>query len=110
MENEGSYQTYMNAIRQRVCAVCLDGRGDGSCGLTGRLCAIEAHLPRVVQAIAALQSNRMDDYVKAIESQVCGSCEQVGPDGDCRQRDLGECALATYLYLVIDAIDEVGRA
>lgn len=110
MDTEGRDEAYMDAVRRHVCAVCLDGRGDGSCGVTGRLCAIEAHLPRVVEAIAAVQSNRMEDYVKAIESQVCGVCEQVGPDGNCRLRNLGECALATYLYLVVDAVDEARQA
>jgi len=109
MKDAKSYQPYLEAIRRRVCAICLDGPGDGTCRLTGRLCAIEAHLPQVVEAIAAVQSNQMEHYVRAIESQVCSVCDQAGPAGGCRVRDRGECALATYLYLVVDAIEEARR-
>jgi hypothetical protein len=106
MMDQEPYQRYLDAIRRKVCVVCLDGRGDGRCGLSGRVCAIEAHLPGVIEAVAAVRSDRMDDYARAIESQVCGACDQGGIDGECRRRDLGECALATYLYLVVDAIEE----
>lgn len=106
MKDRKPYQTYIDALRRQVCAVCLDGRGDGSCGLTRRRCALDAHLPRVLEAIADVKSNRMHDYVEAIESEVCSSCDQLGHDGGCRLRSLGECALATYLSLVVDAVEE----
>ena len=55
------YQAYMDAIRRRVCAVCLDKRDDGSCHLAGgRLCAIEAQLPRVVEAVLAVRIEQTD--------------------------------------------------
>lgn len=106
MNDQRPYSAYLNSLRSHVCVVCLDGRGDGSCGLDGRTCAIQSHLPQVVEAFAAVQSTRMDDYATAMESKICASCEQVGPHGDCRLRDRGECGLATYLYLVVDAIEE----
>ena len=109
MGSEDRREEYMEAIRRHVCAVCLDGRGDGSCGINGRLCALEDHLPRVVEAIAAVQSNRMDDYIKAIESQICSACEHARPGANCRLRSVGDCALATYLYLVVDAVEEVNQ-
>ena len=109
MDSDGRREAYMEALRRHVCAVCLDGRGDGSCGLNGRHCALEVHLPRVVEVIAAVQSNRMDDYIKAIESQICGVCELGEPGANCRLRNAGECALASYLSLVIDAVEEVNQ-
>jgi hypothetical protein len=103
------YQAYMEAIRRRVCAVCLDGRDDRSCGLTGRVCAIEAHLPQVVAALSAVQSGSMLDYEAAIRAQVCPGCEHQDDQGTCRLRDHADCALDAYLSLVLDAVEDVNQ-
>jgi hypothetical protein len=100
-------QGYLEAIRRRVCSVCLDARDDGSCGLTGRTCAIEAHLPGVISAVAATHSRRMEDYVDAIRAQVCSHCRHQDSVGNCELRGAGDCALETYLYLVVEAIEEI---
>jgi hypothetical protein len=105
------YQAYWDAIRKRVCAVCLDATDDGGCALSGdRVCSLEAHLPAVVEALIKVQSDRMDDYVAAIEAQVCGRCGELDEQGRCRVRDRGECGLATYLSLVVDAVEAVKAA
>ena len=101
------YQEYWDAIVQRVCSVCLDQATDGSCGLPRRTCALQSHLPAVVSAICAVQSDRMDEYVAAVEKLVCARCGESEAGGGCRVRDRGECALSTYLSLVVDAIEEV---
>jgi hypothetical protein len=100
---------YMQAIRQRVCAVCLDSRDDNTCSLTGRICAVEAHLPRLVAALSSVQSTRMDEYAAAIRAQVCSSCEHEDASGRCELRDAAECALQSYLSLVLDAVEEVNE-
>jgi hypothetical protein len=97
----------MAAIRRRVCAVCLDSRDDRSCGLSGRSCAIETHLPRVVESLVAIDSSRLDDYVDAIRAQVCSHCDEQDSAGKCALRDQGDCALDAYLALVIEAVEEV---
>lgn len=109
-EKDTQYQAYWDAIRRRVCGVCLDQKDDGACGLTGRVCAIDTHLAGIVATVVAVQSDRMDDYVSAIQSQICGRCAQQDEQGRCGLRDKGECALDTYLYLVVDAVQEVREA
>lgn len=105
------YQAYMDAIRRKVCTVCLDQRDDGSCRLAGgRVCAIEAHLPGVVHAILSIESDRMEEYEAAIREQVCRSCSNQDAVGQCAIRERGECALYTYLFLVVDAIQEEKQA
>jgi hypothetical protein len=100
-------QEYMDAIRQRVCAVCLDSRDDKSCGLTGRTCAVEGHLPDLVRALSSVESSRMEDYAAAIREQVCSACQHQDVNGRCELRDGGDCALDAYLSLVLDAVEEV---
>ncbi len=100
-------QEYMDAIRRRVCGVCLDGRDDRSCGLTGRTCAVEDHLPSLVRALSSVQSPRLDDYAAAIREQVCSTCRCQDQRGRCELRYHGDCALDAYLSLVLDAVEEV---
>ena len=107
---DARYQTFLAAIQRRVCTVCMDQKDDGSCGLQGRTCAIEQHLPGVVEAVSAIDSDHMDDYVAALESQVCGHCTQQDTSGHCASREKGECALHAYLSLVVEAIQDVREA
>jgi hypothetical protein len=108
-ETDDARRIYMEAIRRHVCSVCLDSKDDGSCSLSGRVCAIEAHLPRIVDAILATRSRRMDDYYDAIQAQVCPGCRQQDQAGLCMLRNAGDCGLETYLPLVVDAIETVGE-
>lgn len=102
------YLAYWSAIQQRACAVCIDAADDGTCGLPrGRACAIETHLPTIVAAILSVHSDRMDDYVAAIEAAVCAQCPHQDSAGRCHLRASGECGLYTYLPLVVDAIEEM---
>jgi len=104
----GDYELYWDAIQRRACAVCLDAADDGSCGLPrGRTCALPAQLPLVVSAILSVKSDRMDDYIAAIEAAVCTRCPEQDAGGRCDLRNKGECGLSVYLPLVVDAIEEV---
>jgi hypothetical protein len=98
---------YWEAIRRKVCAVCLDVGDDGSCRLSGgRVCGVEEHLPRLVSTLRGVRSNRLDEYVAAVEAEVCVHCRQ-DEDRHCALRAGAECALYAYLPLVLEAIEEV---
>jgi len=90
-----------------VCSVCLDSRDDLSCGLTGRVCAIEAHLPRLVEVLSRIDSPRIDDYVVAVRNEICSGCRERRADGSCELRASATCALDAYLPLVVDALEDV---
>ena len=106
MSKRPLYRAYWEAIERTVCSVCLDRADDGSCGLTRRTCAIERHLPEMTKTLSAVQSPRMDEYVAAVEAEICARCpEQV--DGRCRLREAGDCALHAFLPLVLDAVEDV---
>jgi hypothetical protein len=105
---DDTYRRYQEALRRRVCAVCLDGKDDGSCGLgTPGTCAIERHLPRIVEAVLDVRARRDDAYAAAIEARVCGRCDDRDGLGLCHLRREGRCALAVYLPLIVEAIEEV---
>lgn len=103
------YQAYREAIRRRVCAICLDGADDGGCGLeaSAARCAIDEHLPRLVDAILDVQERHGETYAAAVESRVCGHCSHRDRLGFCSLRRDGRCAVSVYLPLVVEAVAEV---
>ena len=105
---EDGYEPYREAIRRRVCAICLDGADDGSCTLP-TACAIDEHLPRLVDAILDVRRRRDDAYAAAVEARVCAHCSHRDELGFCRLRRDGRCAMRVYLPLVIEAVEEVER-
>jgi hypothetical protein len=112
---EVTMQPYLDAIRRRVCAVCIDGIFDGKnqfvrCGLPKeRVCPIELYLPQVIKVVESIDSPRMGDYVTVLRDQVCAECEQT-PEGICELRLKADCALDRYFMLVAGAIEEVRAA
>jgi hypothetical protein len=107
-ENEDRYRAYRDAIRRRVCAICLDGADDGSCGLAGPpSCGIDEHLPRLVDAILDVRRRHDDAYAAAVEAKVCSHCSHRDALGLCRLRRDGRCTVSVYLPLVIEAVEEV---
>ena len=107
---EDRYQAYREAIRRRVCAVCLDGRDDGTCGLPDpTACAIDEHLPRLVDAILDVRTRRDDAYAAAVEARVCAHCSERDGLGLCRLRRDGRCTVSVYLPLIVEAVDEVAK-
>jgi hypothetical protein len=106
---EDRYRAYRDAIRRRVCAVCLDGADDGTCGLSGaRTCAIESLLPRLVDALLEARASHDGAYAAAIEARVCSHCPDRDALGQCRLRRDGRCALAVYVPLIVEAIEDAG--
>jgi hypothetical protein len=97
-----------DAIRRRVCAVCLDRRDDGSCGLDAtRVCALEDHFARIVEAVTAADGRGLEECRQAIRERVCSECSLQDNEGSCRVQQRAECALDAYLPLVVDAIREL---
>jgi hypothetical protein len=107
---EDPYRAYREAIRRRVCAVCLDGADDGACGLVGPpACAIDEHLPALVDAILDVRSRHDDAYAAVVEARVCSHCSHRDELGLCRLRRDGRCTVSVYLPLVVEAVEEVQR-
>lgn len=105
------YERYREAVRRRVCAVCLDGRDDGSCGLSEkRSCALEELLPHVVDTIREVRRAHGDAYAAAVEARVCSRCREQDPLGRCALRREGACALSVFLPLVVAAVAEADGA
>lgn len=105
------YRPYREEIRRRVCAVCLDGADDGSCALAHPpACALEEHLPRLVDTIRDVAARQAGEYAATVEARVCSRCLHRDELGRCRLRRDGRCAVSVYLPLVVEAVLAVDDA
>ena len=102
------YHAYREAIRRRVCAVCLDGTDDNGCGLVApERCPLDELLPQLVDAIRDVGLHHDSGFATAVEARVCGHCTHRDAYGLCRPRRDGRCAVAVYLPLIVEAVLEV---
>jgi len=93
-------------VRNRVCMVCTEKTNEAICGMDDpNHCSLFRLFPRVVEAILATDSDRLEAYVEAIREHVCSVCIEQRLDGNCELR--GEaCPLDAYLPAIVDAIEE----
>ena len=96
------------ALRRRVCSVCVDRNPDGTCDLDARHeCVLFSRLPEIARAISSVHSDNVDDYVMAIRTNICSSCSHQDANGFCLEREQVRCALDRYLSPIIDTIEEI---
>ena len=96
------------ALRTRICGVCVDRNLEGSCHLEEEHeCALFDSLPKIVQAVSNVRSDLIDDYVTAIRMTVCAKCPHQAADGICRVRGEVRCVLDRYLVLIVQTIEEI---
>jgi hypothetical protein len=100
---------YENAIRAKVCAVCIDQSSDGTCALTNDtdlICALQSMLPIVVETIRGNPEADSEHLHQALRDNVCKLCRE-DERGNCRLRDEINCALDRYFPLVIETVEEI---
>ncbi len=105
-----AYARYLQAIRQKVCAHCIERAETNECTLSGHnKCGVELYLPSIVALVQSIKTERLEDYVELLREKVCSGCKNKNPDGTCQLRSDADCGLDRYFALVIEAIEEVDR-
>jgi len=103
-------EEYLKAIKQHVGRACLDRKDDGTCDPPeGRKCALDLHLPLIVEAIKTVDSEWIADYARTLGDTVCSQCPGQDERARCYIRDHRECCLDNFVYLVVEAIEETDR-
>jgi len=94
-------QEYLDEIRRRVCARCIERPPGGPpCLPLGKKCGIELHLAEYVKAVHAARSNVIDPYLDNIHGDVCAHCDQKGCTG-C------PCPMEYLVGLLVQAVETV---
>ena len=106
--SQGGMKDLEDALRARICSVCVDRNLEGVCHLDEEHeCALFDSLPKIVKAVSNVRSDLIDDYVAAIRTKVCAKCPHQDEDGFCRVRGEVRCVLDRYLVLIVQTIEEV---
>ena len=107
-EFEANRKWYEAAIRNYVCARCVDFGEDSVCHKPGggEACAVIRHLKEIVYIAKQVHSKKVDPYVQALREKVCSHCENSQKDGSCKEREEIECCIDRYLPLVLQAIED----
>lgn len=107
-QSQGGMKDLEEALRTRICSVCVDRNLEGVCHLEEENeCALFNSLPKVAQAVNSVQSDKIEDYIAAIRKAVCSECVHQDEYGVCRVREEVRCVLDRYLTLIVQTIEEV---
>ncbi|MFQ5799735.1 MAG: hypothetical protein ACE5H0_13725 [Bacteroidota bacterium] len=103
-----TYDEYWLALQKKVFHACVDEKdGAGNVRFSAEdQCLIKRFLPKIVDAVCSVKSDRIDPYIEEIRRQVCTECEYLKSDGTCDLRARAECCLDRYLPLIIEAIEQ----
>jgi hypothetical protein len=97
----------IEAIRDKVCSICVDSTDDGLCSLRNdEICAIEFHYKKLVELVERIDSENIRDYSGEMKKILCAECYLTDGEEKCTLRDDANCALERYFPLIVQTIRE----
>lgn len=103
-------KNYLAAIRNNVCSICVDSNDKGRCTLTEQeICALDKYLPDIVEIVHSIDSENINDYVKALRENICSECRTQDDSGYCYLREDVNCSLDRYFPLIVETIQKADR-
>ena len=103
MYTEAQIHEYLAEIRKHVCSRCVERPlGGPPCAPLGKMCGIEFHLPKYLEAVHQADSPMIQPYLDKINQHVCNECPRLDCDG-C------PCPLDYLAVLLMQAVDTVDQ-
>lgn len=94
---------YLDEIRKHVCSKCVERPPGGPpCAPLGKVCGIELHLPKIVDAIHDVHSDGIAPYLEHNRATVCEGCAF-------HHADICPCPMDYLAVLVVEAVEAVDR-
>lgn len=98
---------YLKAIKENVCAICVDSSEKGSCTLSAKeACAVELFFPQIIEVVHSVDSKKMKDYQNRLREMICVQC-RTQENGNCYLREDANCSLDRYFPLIVEIIHKV---
>lgn len=100
----------LDRIRSRLqtslCPTCVRYTASHTCSLVPpRMCSVFKNLETIVSIVARTHSRSVEPYAEAVRDRVCSACPCEDDHQCCPKRDGLDCALDTYLPLIVDEIE-----
>jgi len=101
-------QKYIKAIKDNVCAICVDSNDKGNCTLSNKeVCAVQLYLPQVVDIIHNSGTDDIQIYKEKVHQTICSNCKTVDEGGFCHLREDVNCSLDRYFRFIVETIQNV---
>lgn len=101
-------QKYIKAIKDNVCAICVDSNEKGNCTLSSKeTCAVQLYLPQVVDIIHNSGTDDIQIYKEKVHETICSKCKTEDKDGVCYLREDVNCSLDRYFRFIVETIQNV---
>jgi hypothetical protein len=101
MYTESELKEYVAEIHVKVCSRCVERPPGGPpCAPLGKLCGLELHLPRFLDAIHEVNSPLIAPYLATVRQRVCSGCSHLGCD-------CCPCPMDYLLVLTAGAVEAV---
>lgn len=98
---------YLKALKQNVCAICVDSTEHGACTLNEKeTCAVELYLPQIIDVVHGTDSENLNEYKEKLQKTVCVQCREK-EGGNCYLREDANCSLDRYFSLIVETIQKV---
>lgn len=103
MVSEAKLNEYLAEIREQVCSHCVERPPGGPpCAPLGKVCGIELHLPKIIDAIHEVRSDWIAPYLEYNRHNICEHCAH-------NHTSICPCPmdyLATLLVEAVETVDE----
>jgi len=101
-------QKYQKAIKENVCAICVDSDENGNCTLTAdETCAVIHYLPQIVDIIHNSGTDDIQIYKEKINETICSNCKTQENSGYCHLREDVNCSVERYFRFIVETIQNV---
>ena len=98
---EADLAEYLDEIRREVCSRCIERPPGGPpCAPLGKVCGIELHLPKLIDAIHEVNSPCIAPYLHHNRETICGQCQFL-------HSDLCPCPMDYLAVLLVQAVEKV---
>ena len=96
-------QKYTKAIKDNVCAICVDSDDKGRCTLASdETCAVQRYLPQIVDIIHNSDSDDIQIYKEKVHETICRNCNTQESGGYCHLREDVNCSVDRYFRFIVE--------
>jgi len=101
MVGEAKLNEYLTEIREQVCSRCVElPPGGPPCAPLGKVCGVELHLPKIIDAIHEVRSEWMGPYLEHNRHAICAHCVH-------HQTSICPCPMDYLASLLVEAVETV---